>query len=177
MVSIILSYPQRVLADLRRLHHRARHVGWRMAWSEILHPTAPGTWQLSKYVFIGASSVLVFYGSYGLFRLLVEGTWPGVFISRRLEMNMAAIFVAFVPTNWFTYSTNRRWIFTGGRHAQKKEFTLFTLAAASSFLASQFLVAALVLKSPLSDLIITLLVIVASTTVNFAFRKYVVFHS
>lgn len=176
MVSLIFSYPKSLLSDIRGLHGRARLAGWKTACGEILRPDAPGTWQLSKYLFIGAASVLVFYGSYGIFRLLVEGLWPGAFTSRRLAMNLVAIFIAFIPTNWFTYSTNRRWVFTGGRHAQRKEFTLFTLAAACSFVASQFLVAVLVLKSPLNDFVITLLVIVLSTAVNFAFRKFVVFH-
>ncbi len=150
--------------------------GWKAALGEALRPDAPGTWQVTKYLVIGVASVFVFYASYGAFRLLAEATYPGSFTTHRLIMNMAGIFVAFVPTNWFTYSTNRRWVFTGGRHARRKEFTLFTVVAASSFVASQFLVAALVLKTPLGDFTITLSVIVLSTLINFLFRKFVVFH-
>jgi putative flippase GtrA len=173
---MIHKYPKILVSDLCKLQSRARLTCWRTALAEILRPDAPGTWQINKYLLIGVSSIVVFYATYGIFRLASECLLPEVFATHRLAMNLAAIFIAFVPTNWFTYSTNRRWVFTGRRHAQSKEFTLFTLAAACSFLASQFLVAVLVLKSPLNDFVITLLVIVLSTAVNFAFRKFVVFH-
>lgn len=172
---MIHKYPKILFSDLCKLQSQARLTCWRTALAEILRPDAPGTWQINKYLLIGVSSILVFYASYGIFRLASESLFPGIFATHRLAMNLAAIFIAFVPTNWFTYSTNRRWVFIGGRHAQKKEFMLFTLAAVASFVASQFLVAALVLKTQLGDFVITLAVIVLSTLVNFLFRKFVVF--
>jgi putative flippase GtrA len=82
---------------------------------------------------------------------------------------------SFVPTNYFTYVTNKKWVFVSGKHDAKKEFMLFTLAAAMSFVVCQLGAYWLIQDGRLNDFLVSLSVIVISTFVNFVFRKCVVF--
>ena len=171
------NYPKQLITDLCELRQRANDVGWKSSLAEIRHPDVEGSWQFTKYLIIGATSVLVFYAAYGAFRVIAELCLDHPFSRNRLLWNMLGIFVAFVPTNYFTYATNRRWVFVDGRHGKNKEFFLFTLAAALSLVGSQLLVWVLIRDGRLNDFFITLMVIVISTLINFVFRKFVVFHS
>jgi putative flippase GtrA len=173
----MISYPYQLCKDLLALKQSATRRGWAEALREVLRPDSSSSWQFTKYLFIGGSSVLVFYAAYGLFRLIVEFLMPGAFTNQRMLWNLLGIFVAFVPTNSFTYQTNRRWVFVDGKHSLRKEFMLFTAGAALSFVVCQFVAGALMYYSALNDFIVTLAVIAVSTLVNFLFRKFVVFHS
>ena len=170
-------YPFDALRDAAALWSDARRRGFKSAFSEILRPEAPGTWQFTKYLLIGGLSVFVFLGSCALFRWAAIHLLGASYESGRLFWNLCEITAGFVPTNAFTYSTNRRWVFVAGKHAPRKEFVLFTAAAAISFAAGQLAAWYLITHSPVSDLLVKLGVIVISTLVNFVFRKLVVFSS
>lgn len=172
----MLTYPYQFLKDLAELKNQAGSVGWHQAIQDVIQPDASPSWQFTKYLFIGIAAVLIFYAVYGIFRILVESAIPGSFTHQRLFWNLIAIFIAFVPTNAFTYRTNRRWVFVNGRHAQKKEFLLFTTGAGLSFLVSQLIAGYLIVYAPVNDFFVTLSVIIISTIVNFLFRKFWVFH-
>ena len=111
-----------------------------------------------------------------MFRLLVETILPGSFTNQRLSWNLLSIFLAFLPTNLFTYHTNRRWVFLDGKHSQRKEFILFTSGAAISFFICQFVVFGLIHYTIVNDFVVTFSVILVSTGINFLFRKFFVFH-
>jgi putative flippase GtrA len=174
---MILGYPKQFCLDLYALNKRASVVGWKASLEEIVRPDVAGAWQLTKYLLIGGLSVFIFYAAYGVFRASVEWLSEGSFTRSRLIWNMFGICVAFIPTNYFTYWTNKRWVFVGGRHERQKEFFLFTLGAALSFLVSQGVVFLLIQDGRLNDFVITLSVIVCSTLTNFFFRKFLVFHN
>jgi putative flippase GtrA len=110
-----------------------------------------------------------------LFRWLVIHLLGASYESHRLLWNLLEITFGFIPTNAFTYATNRRWVFVAGKHAPRKEFVLFTAAAAASFAAGQWAAWYLIMFSSVSDFLVKLGVIVISTLVNFVFRKLVVF--
>ncbi|BCU76926.1 GtrA family protein [Luteolibacter sp. LG18] len=169
-------YPFDALRDTAELVSDARARGWRPALATILSPEARGSWQFTKYLAIGGTSVVVFFAVCAVFR------WAAVALgasygSQRLLWNLVEITVGFIPTNAFTYETNRRWVFVAGRHAPRKEFVLFTAAAAASFVAGQTAAWYLITYSHVNDFLVKLGVIVVSTLINYAFRKFVVFHS
>jgi hypothetical protein len=89
--------------------------------------------------------------------------------------NLLEITVGFIPTNAFTYATNRRWVFVAGKHHPRKEFLLFTAAALLSIFASEIVAYFFITHSSIGDFLIKIAVIVVSTAVNFTFRKIVVF--
>jgi putative flippase GtrA len=91
--------------------------------------------------------------------------------------NLLGILVAFIPTNSFTYQTNRRWVFVAGKHSQKREFLLFTSGAAVTFVVCQLLAGFLINYTFIADYFILLIVIFASTLSNYIFRKCVVFNT
>ena len=173
---MILSYPKQFFLDLHALSRRAAEIGWKPSLEEIGRPDVAGGWQLTKYLVIGLLSVFIFYAAYGIFRATVETIGAGSFSRDRLTWNMLGICVAFIPTNFFTYWTNKRWVFVGGRHEQQKEFFLFTLVAALSFIVSQGVVFLLIQDGRLNDFVVTLSVIICSTLTNFFFRKFLIFH-
>jgi len=170
-------YPFDALRDAAALWSDGRRRGFRNAFSVVLRPDAPGTWQFTKYLLIGGLSVFVFLGSCALFRLLAIHLMGASYESSRLFWNLCEITAGFVPTNAFTFSTNRRWVFASGKHAPRKEFVLFTAAAAVSFAAGQLGAWYLITYCSVNDLLVKLGVIFISTFVNFVFRKLVVFHS
>jgi putative flippase GtrA len=175
MLSKIVSYPLQLMRDISELLQHAKVIGWGAAIAKVAAPTASASWQFTKYLVIGGSSVVVFYLSYGLFRFLVEQFQPRAFTEARLLWNMIAIAVAFIPTNFFTYNTNCRWVFVRGKHSAHKEFWLFTAAAAFSLVAGQWLAWFFISFTLVNDLMVTMGVIILSTLVNFLFRKLVVF--
>lgn len=172
----MFSYPSQLCRDLVALKQLANKAGWKSAVGYICRPDASPSWQFTKYLIIGCTAVLIFYGTYGVFRILVELLSPGAFTHQRMLWNLLAIFFAFIPTNFFTYHTNRRWVFVDGKHGPRKEFFLFTAGAAISFVVCQLVAAILIRYSHVNDMIVTLSVIVISTVVNFLFRKFFVFH-
>jgi putative flippase GtrA len=169
------SYPIQLCKDLIALKQLAAAVGWKSALGHISRPDAGPSWQFTKYISIGSAAVLIFYLSYGFFRFMAELLSPGSFSNQRLYWNLLAIFFAFIPTNSFTYHTNRRWVFVDGKHSQQKEFILFTSGAALSLVSCQLVTVLLIRYSSVNDLMVTLSVIVISTVVNFLFRKFCVF--
>ena len=171
----MLSYPFQFCRDIVAFKRLVAALGWKSALAHISRTDAGPSWQFTKYIFIGSAAVLIFYISYGLFRFMVEFLSPGSFSNQRLFWNLLGIFVAFIPTNSFTYHTNRRWVFVDGKHTQQKEFILFTVGAVLSLVSCQLVAALLIRYSPVNDLSVTLSVIVISTVVNFLFRKYCVF--
>jgi len=172
---MILSYPKQLFFDLQVLNRRATEVGWKTSVEEIGRPDVAGGWQLTKYLLIGVLSVFIFYAAYGTFRIAIELLVEGAFARHRLLWNLLGICVAFIPTNYFTYCTNKRWVFAAGRHERQKEFFLFTVVAALSFVASQGVVFLLIQDGRLNDFLVTLSVIFCSTLTNFFFRKFIVF--
>jgi len=173
---MIAEISRQVISDFHAFRLRVQERGWIAALEEISSPDTKGSWQVIKYLIIGFLSIFVFYASYGFFRACVEIAQPGAFIRDRLLWNMLGILAAFIPTNFFTYRTNKRWVFKGGRHEQEKEFFLFTLVAASSFTVCQVAVWLLIQYSPVNDFLVTLCVIALSTLINYLFRKFVIFH-
>jgi putative flippase GtrA len=171
----MFSYSSQLYRDLVALKQLATKVGWKSAVRCICRPDASPSWQFTKYLIIGGTAVLIFYGAYGVFRILVELLSPGAFTHQRMLWNLLAIFFAFIPTNSFTYHTNRRWVFVDGKHSQQKEFILFTSGAALSLVSCQLVTVLLIRYSSVNDLMVTLSVIVISTVVNFLFRKFCVF--
>jgi len=96
-------------------------VCWKISVEEIGRPDVAGGWQLTKYLLIGALSVFIFYAAYGTFRIAIELLVEGAFAQHRLLWNMLGICVAFIPTNYFTCLTNKRWFFAAGRHERQKK--------------------------------------------------------
>ena len=158
-----------------RLYTDARSRGWSFALAEVMRPDAPGAWQLLKYLVIGGLSVVVFMVSCALFRLLAVYGLGASYTEHRVCWNLMEIGFGFIPTNAFTYATNRRWVFVAGRHEQKKEFFLFTAAALISLAVAEWSAYAFMTHTPIGDFAIKLAVIAICTAVNFTFRKMVVF--
>jgi putative flippase GtrA len=146
------------------------------AIARVLDPAAPAVWKLAKYLLIGVLSVVVFYAFYLLFRVCVEMGMGMNFQENRFLWNTLAIFFAFVPTNFFTYLTNRKWVFVTGKHETSREFFLFTVAAAASFLVGEIGVWWIVRSYSVNDFYLTLSFIAVTTLFNYAFRKNIVFH-
>ncbi len=146
------------------------------AVARVLDPTAPTVWKIAKYLLIGSLSVVVFYLFYGLFRVCVEVGMGIKFHENRLLWNTLAIFFAFVPTNFFTYLTNRKWVFVAGKHDTSREFFLFTTAAAASFLVGEIGVWWIMRSYAVNDFFVTLSFIAMTTLFNYGFRKNFVFH-
>jgi len=174
--SQMLTYPYNFCKDLAKLKRQAAIIGWNQALREVIRPDSSASWQFTKYLIIGFTAVLIFYATYGMFRLLVEIILPGSFTNQRLSWNLLSIFLAFLPTNLFTYHTNRRWVFLDGKYSQRKEFILFTTGAAISFFICQFVVFGLIHYTIVNDFVVTFSVILVSTGINFLFRKFFVFH-
>lgn len=168
-------YPWNALVDLQDLFRDIQKRGVSPALANVLRPDAEGSWQFTKYLVIGVSSLVVFYGAMGIFRYGVQLWNPDAFTTYRLACNLFGITFSFIPTNYFTYVTNRKWVFVAGKHDAKKEFALFTLAAALSFVFCQLGAWWLIKDGRLNDFFVSLSVIVISTFVNFIFRKCIVF--
>jgi putative flippase GtrA len=165
-----------MLRDLWQLWNEGRRVGWRVALAAVLRPDAPGSWQFLKYLIIGGLSVFVFMGSCALFRLVAIHGMGASYEEHRIWWNMLEIAAGFIPTNAFTYETNRRWVFVAGKHEKKKEFVLFTVAALMSLVAGEWCAYAVMTQSPgVGDFLVKIAVIAMTTLVNFSFRKLVVF--
>lgn len=175
-MSSLISFPILMLRDLHGLVNDMRARGLRSALSEVMRPDAPGTWQLIKYLVIGVMSVVIFMAVCALFRLLAINVLGASYTDHRVFWNLLEIAVGFVPTNAFTYATNRRWVFVAGRHHQRKEFILFSTAALFSIIAAEMCAYYFMTQSSWGDFLIKIAVIVISTVVNFTFRKLVVFH-
>jgi len=171
----MINYPHQLCRDLFELRRNIKRIGWKQSLHLVLQTSTNPSWQLTKYLIIGALSVVVFYASYGLFRIVAESLNPGVFVTRRLPSNLLAICFAFIPTNFFTYYANRTWVFIDGRYVRRVEFILFTTGAILSLVLCQILAAALISLTPINDFLVTLSVIAASTLANFLFRKFYVF--
>lgn len=165
-----------MVRDVMMLWGEVRRLGWRAALSEVMRPDAGGTWQLMKYLLIGGLSVFVFIGSCALFRILAVYGLGASYEEHRVFWNLLEIGVGFIPTNAFTYATNRRWVFVAGRHHPKKEFFLFTAAAFLSLVVAEGSAYAFMTQTAIGDFLVKLAVIAICTLVNFTFRKLVVFH-
>jgi putative flippase GtrA len=172
----LLHYPASVLRDLQELVRDIRQQGFQKALAEVMRPDAPGTWQLIKYLVIGVMSVVIFMGVCALFRLLAIHVLGASYSTHRAFWNLLEIAVGFIPTNAFTYATNRRWVFVAGKHHSQKEFFLFTAAALLSVIAAELCAYVFITHSSIGDFLIKIAVIVVSTVVNFTFRKMIVFH-
>jgi putative flippase GtrA len=164
-----------MVEDLLLLGKEARRVGWRAALSEVLRPDAAGSWQVIKYFMIGGLSVLVFMGSCAMFRLVALDQFGASYTEHRIFWNLLEIAFGFIPTNAFTYQTNRRWVFVAGRHHPKREFLLFTIAALLSLVIGEWCAYAVMTETKVGDLLVKMAVIAMTTLVNFSFRKLVVF--
>lgn len=164
-----------MVRDLMGFCADVRSRGWRVALGEVMRPDAAGAWQLVKYLVIGGLSVVVFMISCALFRLVAVHGLGASYGEHRIFWNMLEIAVGFVPTNAFTYATNRRWVFVAGRHDQRKEFILFTTAAFLSLMVAEWSAYAFMTQTAIGDLMVKLAVIAICTAVNFTFRKMVVF--
>jgi putative flippase GtrA len=164
-----------MIQDLTSLFANARTRGWKIALAEVMRPDAAGVWQLSKYLVIGGFSVVVFMLSCALFRVIAIHGLGASYTEQRIFWNLLEIGVGFVPTNAFTYATNRRWVFVAGRHDPRKEFVLFTSAAFLSLVAAEWSAYAFMTHTPIGDFMVKLAVIAICTAVNFTFRKMVVF--
>jgi putative flippase GtrA len=175
-MSSLIRYPFLMLRDLHSLVNDARERGLQSAFSEVMRPDAPGTWQLIKYLVIGVLSVVIFMAVCALFRILAINVFDASYADHRVFWNLVEIAVGFVPTNAFTYATNRRWVFVAGRHHPRKEFILFSTAALFSIFAAEMCAYYFMTQSSWGDFLIKIAVIVISTVVNFTFRKLVVFH-
>ena len=170
------SFPALMLRDLHGFVSDMRARGWRSALAAVMRPDAPGSWQLIKYLVIGVLSVVIFMTVCALFRLLAVQVFGASYADHRVFWNLVEIAVGFVPTNAFTYATNRRWVFVAGRHHPRKEFILFSTAALLSIFAAEMCAYYFMTQSSWGDFLIKIAVIVISTVVNFTFRKLVVFH-
>lgn len=166
-----------MVRDIMMLFGEVRRVGCRAALSEVMRPDAPGHWQLMKYLLIGGLSVVVFISCCALFRLMAVYGLGASYEEHRIFWNLLEIAVGFVPTNAFTYATNRRWVFVAGRHHPRKEFLLFTAAAFLSLIVAEGSAYAFMTQTTVGDFLVKLAVIVICTFVNFTFRKMVVFHN
>jgi putative flippase GtrA len=164
-----------MIQDLLLLRKEALRVGWGRAVAEVLRPEAGGSWQFIKYLMIGGLSVFVFMGSCALFRLLALHGLGASYEEHRVFWNLCEIAAGFIPTNAFTYETNRRWVFVAGRHEPRKEFVLFTTAALISLVAGEWCAYAVMTQTDVSDFLVKIVVIAMTTLVNFTFRKLVVF--
>lgn len=171
----MLLFPATILRDLLGLLADMRQHGIKKSLASVLRPDAPGSWQLIKYLVIGGLSVFVFMGVCGLFRLLAIHGFGASYENHRVFWNLLEITVGFIPTNAFTYATNRRWVFVAGKHHPRKEFLLFTAAALLSIIASEIVAYFFITHSSIGDFLIKIAVIVVSTVVNFTFRKMIVF--
>jgi putative flippase GtrA len=172
---MLQNYPRNLLRDVCALLHDIHERGFACALRDVMRPDASGSWQFTKYLIIGGLSVLIFLLVCAIFRMLAISVMGADYASHRLFWNTLEIAVGFIPTNFFTYMTNRRWVFVDGRHHPRKEFYLFTAAAMVSIAIAEIVAYAFIQYSPLGDFLIKLAVIAVCTIANFLFRKWVVF--
>lgn len=169
------SLPVVVLKDVQALWRDMRVRGWRPAIAEVIRPDASGSWQLMKYLAIGGFSVVVFMACCALFRFIAVHALEASYDEHRVFWNLLEIAAGFIPTNAFTYATNRRWVFVAGKHHQRKEFFLFTTAAFVSLVVAEGSAYAFMTQTNIGDFLVKLAVIATCTFVNYTFRKVVVF--
>jgi putative flippase GtrA len=168
-------HPISVAKDVQMFFRDIRIQGFQITVAKMLSPQACGIWQLIKYLAIGGFSVVVFMLSCSLFRFFAIHVLGAAYAEQRIWWNLLEIGVGFVPTNAFTYATNRRWVFVAGKHDPRKEFFLFTAAAFLSLLVAECSAYAFMTHTPIGDFMVKFAVIAICTVVNFTFRKMVVF--
>jgi putative flippase GtrA len=84
--------------------------------------------------------------------------------------------IAFVFSNFVAYGTNVLWVFEGGRHNRRKEIGLFFTVSLTSLFLGTGLGAALIRYGGFSTTFSYVANVVASVLINYAGRKFYVFH-
>lgn len=136
-----------------------------------------GLIQLIKYSIFGSFSAIAFYGTLFLLRL----SFPS-FIDEGLEQNVLSYHVnifnalAFIPSCLVAYYTNRRFVFNTGRHTISKEFTLFMIVTALSFVAGVVGSRIVVEQFNLPGIAGSLGFGISSALINFLCRKFLIFN-
>lgn len=147
----------------------------RIAFRELRMREGPLWAQCFRYGCCGFLSLMVFLGVL----VALEMTAP-TYLSDDLptatrQANLRiALLAAFVPANLVAYFLNRIFVFTPGRHGYGKEFGMFMLVSAISFLGGE-LGKAWIVEMGLSSLVASGAFAVSSALVNFGARKFVVF--
>jgi putative flippase GtrA len=158
-------------------------------WEQCLRRDAHPLVQFVKYALCGflatAVDVLAFYLAAVL---LLPALNPGDPVARLLGLHAAAIpesvrsanyvwdkVIAFMFSNLTAYVANALWVFTGGRHRRAVEFALFFAVSVASFSVGTALGWALIKGTGWPTTYAYAANAVASISINFVARKFIVF--
>jgi putative flippase GtrA len=159
----------------------ARENDARTVWREFnrrdnRHPLI----QFCKYACCGVLATVVHNLTFGL---LGWSGWLPHFASQGLPADQRALYFllaslgGFLVSNAITYLVNVHWVFEGGRHGKLKEFLFFTTASAIGFVVGCALGTREILLGSGSSWIASLSLVLCSTLVNFATRKFLIFRA
>ena len=148
-------------------------------WADMkLREESPLWAQFTKYILLGFSALFIFIGTF----MLVEFVWPE-FLDRSLmkhsthQWHMSIVLaLAFIPSNLFSYFTNRSLVFTPGKHSLSREFTLFMLISLISFVGGE-LGKRWIIEMGLPNIVAAISFAVSSAMINFVARKIIVFEN
>ena len=93
--------------------------------------------------------------------------------SRHFVLNRS---LSFMVSCYVAYFTNFHWVFTPGRHSRRKEITLFYVIGIASYFLGTTLGWGLIAILGMTTTAAYLANIVASVMINYAGRKFIVFH-
>ena len=132
--------------------------------------------QFFKYLVFGFCGLGIFLGIFAG----VDSLWPD-YLKRELlenityQLRMSLVLgIAFIPSSLFSYYTNRAFVFTPGKHGFPKEFSLFMLTSAISFIGGELGKQGMTAMG-YPNFIAAISFAISSVLINFVARKLFVF--
>ncbi len=146
--------------------------GWKRWLDRDTRPAA----QFIRYGLVGVSATLI---DLLLFSVLSLWVLPSVSLelgdevrADRAKINYT---IAFFVANVYTYAVNARFVFVPGRHRKSVEFGLFLLVSALSFGLGYWVIDYMITSHGARTFVAKLVSIVASVSINYACRRFLIF--
>ena len=166
------------IEDTKTVIQSLRNDGFKKTFQFLNSRDAPGFVQFAKYGVCGVIAVLVllvFTELASHFLNLPFDKSDGTMDLQKAEDNfIICTLIAFPFSNLAAYLLNVIWVFTPGKHSRLKEFSMFTAIALFACVVGLFAGPVMISKG-LHPRIAQLGLIIASTLVNFACRKLLIF--
>ena len=159
---------------MRRLLSYMRNGEFRAAWDYFNSKEASPLIQFGKYGIAGVMAVAVYVGCYKLLSIPFPVT-DSMTAGQKIWYYTVKDIPAFLISNTVAYILNVKWVFTGGRHSQKKEVFLFYAVSALSFGAGWAIGAMLIGPVGLPEWAAVGSKIIASVLINYVARKFFIF--
>ena len=145
-------------------------------WLHIARKYIPDTWlQFLTYSIFGAIATSILFLVYVTFEIFAPGYISSDLPTQERQTNLRVVmFIAFIPSNLFSYFTNRMFVFTPGRHSRAMELLIFTSISAISFTGGEIGKTYMVLLGH-PNWLAAFMFALCSALVNFATRKFLIF--